>query len=176
MSTWSITPHDLVFIIPPPHARSCPIGFTFAGVSSLGNVVSPSWRRFLLCWFFVWVNIRVWLRRTIWANGWFVIYFQFLRKWIRRCLLFVLCRELRGAWGCAIKIVVSVRSIVQTASFAKRVSRSPVGIENFWDRGSPAIWRTSSLLRIGLGNFATGSECRYRRSKNWQICSQPWVH
>jgi len=33
--------------------------------------------------------------------------------------------------GCAIEIVVATRSVVQTASFAKRVSESPVGIVNF---------------------------------------------
>ncbi len=34
-------------------------------------------------------------------------------------------------WGCAIEIIVAARSVIQTASFTKRVSKSPVGIVNF---------------------------------------------
>jgi len=41
------------------------------------------------------------------------------------------CSLSRVTWGCAIEIVVAARSVVQTASFAKRVSKSPVGIVNF---------------------------------------------
>ncbi len=44
----------------------------------------------------------------------------------------------RVTWGCAIKINVAARHVVSTASFAKRVSKSPVGTVNFYDRGSPA--------------------------------------
>ena len=40
--------HALHFIIPPPFASSGLIGFTFAGASSLENVVPPSWWRSLL--------------------------------------------------------------------------------------------------------------------------------
>ena len=160
VSTWNITlrhPHDLYFIIPPPPSE----------------VVR--WVSLLLahhCWRMSSPpldddSFSVWLRR-IWATGWFAVQFQILRKWIRWCLLFILCRELREG------VQINRRSRKKrrpNRQFRKRVSKSPVGIVNFKHRGSPAIWRMSSLLRIGSGNFTTGSKCRFRRSKNSQIFS-----
>ena len=38
---------------------------------------------------------------------------------------------LRVTWWCALENIIPAKSVVQTASFAKRVSKSPVGIVNF---------------------------------------------
>ena len=38
---------------------------------------------------------------------------------------------LRAMWGLEIVAIVAARSVIQTTSFAERVSKNPVGIVNF---------------------------------------------